>query len=223
MAMITDKQWALMDTILKSMEGEPFFTYVTAGSAATLGEAGYVVQNPELHTGHGITRAYATKLTQEGIDALQTHKNPPAAELATSGAAWGTPPTAAVAPVAEAAPAATSAKEKRVFEIETDVTMPDKGPGGKRGGAFREEQYPFSKLEVGHSFFVPNTAKMPDAVKSMYNTAQQATRRFDVVSETQTRTTRTGKVVPVTTETRKFEVRPGTRGAESGARIWRTK
>lgn len=101
------------------------------------------------------------------------------------------------------------------FAIEDNVPMPT-GSGRGRGG----NVYPFDALEVGQSFFVPNSEEKPNAAKSLASTVSSATARFAVPSEDgATKTNKKGETVPVMVETRKFVVR----SVEGGARVWRTK
>lgn len=133
----------------------------------------------------------ATRATQKGIDEMNQNT-----ETGTAAAS---------------APVATS------FAIEDNVPMPtSSGRGRGRGG----NVYPFDALEVGQSFFVPNSEDKPNAAKSLASTVSSATARFAVPSEDgATKTNKKGETVPVMVETRKFVVR----SAEGGARVWRTK
>lgn len=105
---------------------------------------------------------------------------------------------------------------------------------GVRGGV-REEVYPFSLLEAGQSFLVPaaegETAKQ--VVERFSSTVSSATRRYAVPSATKTRTNKKGEVVAVMEPTRKFTLRPVSKGDTyadapgfveefDGARIYRT-
>lgn len=54
-------------------------------------------------------------------------------------------------------------------------------PASKRGtgiGVGAPKQYPFDQLEVGHSFFVPVSAKHPDPLKTMGSTVSAANMRY---------------------------------------------
>lgn len=117
----------------------------------------------------------------------------------------------------ETGTAATSAPVATSFAIEDNVPMPTgSGRGRGRGG----NVYPFDALEVGQSFFVPNSEDKPNAAKSLASTVSSATARFAVPSEDgATKTNKKGETVPVMVETRKFVVR----SVEGGARVWRTK
>jgi hypothetical protein len=84
------------------------------------------------------------------------------------------------------------------------------------------ETYPFDKLNVGQSFFVPATAERPNPAKSLASTVSSAQRRYAETVEGQTRTNRKGEEVPATKATRKFEMRAVEENGVKGARIWRT-
>lgn len=131
-----------------------------------------------------------TRATQKGIDSMNQNAN-----------------TAAPAAASTAAPVASS------FAIEDGIAMPTGSNRGKGGTV-----YPFDALNVGQSFFVPNTEDKPNAAKSLASTVSSATARYAEVVEGQFKTNKKGKQVPVTRETRKFVVR----SVEGGARVWRT-
>lgn len=118
----------------------------------------------------------------------------------------------------ETGTAAASAPVATSFAIEDNVPMPT-GSGRGRGG----NVYPFDALEVGQSFFVPNSEEKPNAAKSLASTVSSATARYAVASEDgATKTNKKGKVVPVMVETRKFVVRSVEENGVNGARVWRT-
>ena len=110
-----------------------------------------------------------------------------------------------------AAPAASAAPSS--FAIEDGIAMPTASGRGRGGNV-----YPFDALNVGQSFFVPNTAEKPNAAKSLASTVSSATARYAEVIEGQFKTNKKGEQVPATRETRKFVVR----SVEGGARVWRT-
>lgn len=115
----------------------------------------------------------------------------------------------------ETGTAAASTKVDASFAIEDNVPMPTGNSRGRGGNV-----YPFEALEVGQSFFVPNSEDKPNAAKSIASTVSSATSRFAVPSEDgATKTNKKGETVPVMVETRKFVVR----SVEGGARVWRTK
>lgn len=121
-------------------------------------------------------------------------------------------------PQAAAATAAVTSN----FTLDSDIAMPtvkQRIVGG--------ETYPFDKMEVGNSFFVPATAERPNPAKSMASTVSSATARYAKPAEDgATRISkRTGKEMPVMVETRKFVVRSvdeTEQGRGKGARVWRT-
>lgn len=108
-----------------------------------------------------------------------------------------------------AAPAAASA-----FAIEDGVPLPSGSSRGRTGTT-----YPFEALNVGQSFFVPNSKDKPNPAKSLASTVSSATARYAQPSpDGATKTNKKGETVPVMVETRKFVVR----AVEGGARVWRT-
>lgn len=118
----------------------------------------------------------------------------------------------------ETGTAAASAPVATSFAIEDNVPMPT-GSGRGRGG----NVYPFDALEVGQSFFVPNSEEKPNAAKSLASTVSSATARYAVpAADGSTKTNKKGEVVPVMVETRKFVVRSVEENGVKGARVWRT-
>lgn len=135
----------------------------------------------------------------------------------------------ASAPADGSAPAAVTdaVTTQPTFELLSGIPL----PAIKRGG-IREEQYPFSKMEVGQSFFVPCTAEYPKPWDSFASTVSSATRRFSVTDPSgKTRTSRKGATVEVLVPTKKFTLRQvrqgdtyaGTSFVEpaNGARVFR--
>lgn len=152
--------------------------------------------------------AHASALA-EGLVEVNPSMTNEAGELATRATEKGiSSMNASQTPAAASAPAS-----KPSFAIEDGIELaPISGRG--RGG----ETYPFDKLGVGQSFFVPNTAEKPNVAKSLASTVSSATRRYAEEIPGETRTDRKGNVVPALKETRKFVVR----AVEGGARVWRT-
>lgn len=109
---------------------------------------------------------------------------------------------------------ATPATEnKSAFAIEDGIEM----PAVKRSG-LGNELYPFDALQVGQSFFVPNSEDKPNAAKSLASTVSSATARYAQQDPNgATRVNRKGVEVPVMVNTRKFRVL----AVEGGARVWR--
>ena len=99
------------------------------------------------------------------------------------------------------------------FEIESGFAVPE----SKKKG--RGEQYPFSKLAVGQSFFVPNTeSPNGDAVLTLKRTAYSAEKRFDTVPESK------GKRFTVApSEITTQDEAKGEPLTVKGARVWRTE
>lgn len=108
--------------------------------------------------------------------------------------------------------AAEAAPAKIQFVIEDNVALPAIVGRGRTGSA-----YPFDKLNVGQSFFVPKPAKNLASTVSTAN-ARYAVEEKDEAGNVLTRTDRKGNVVPKTKQTRTFAVRT----VEGGSRIWRT-
>ena len=75
----------------------------------------------------------------------------------------------------ETGTAAASAKVAASFTIEDNVPMPTGNSRGRGGNV-----YPFEALEVGQSFFVPNSEDKPNAAKSLASTVSSATARYAV-------------------------------------------
>lgn len=112
-------------------------------------------------------------------------------------------------------PATVAAKP--TFVIESGIPVPAARRTGRGGSS-----YPFDALEVGQSFFIAASEKHPEPAKSLASTVSGATARYDIVSETETVTTRKGNVVPVRTHTRKFVIKADTKDGVNGARVFRT-
>jgi len=114
------------------------------------------------------------------------------------------------------------------FEVITNAVLPASKRGGGGGGA--PMKYPFDKLEVGNSFFVPATAKLPNPLKTLGSTISSANIRYaNVIGEKEVTRAKRGeknrlvlddngakimetKTVPQYEFTRKFSIR----GVEAG-------
>jgi len=176
--------------------------------------AGLVELNPAAVNEQG---EVATRATDAGFEFIYpADGNAPEANKETPAMPENTAPAAdlAVTPAATPAPAAAPAaapagKTKPAFVIEDNVPMPE---SARRAGG-RTEFYPFESLQVGQSFFIPEKK-----AKEMSSVIYGARARYSRVVEGQTRTMRTGKVVPVTEVVRDFECKD----AEGGCRVWRT-
>jgi hypothetical protein len=119
------------------------------------------------------------------------------------------------------------------YDIITGVEIPK--PKRSGGGAGAPVVYPFDKMDVGHSFFVPVSAKHPDPVKTLGSTVSSANMRYAVETGEQKQITRTKRgdknkamldangnkiketvIVPVRKATRKFVIRPVKAGVKYG-------
>lgn len=150
-----------------------------------------------------VPKAEADKLAAEGLVEI----NPGMVEgdkVATRPTDKGRASMTNASVVATAAPAAA---EKPLFVIEDNVAIPAIAGRGRTGGS----SYPFDKLAVNQSFFVPKEAK------KLASTISAANARYAEVVEGETRKNRKGEEVPKTRLTRKFIVR----SVEGGSRVWR--
>ncbi len=136
--------------------------------------------------------------------------------VATRATAAGIESVKGTATVAEAA--------KPSFELETGVEM----PAAKRTGrSIATSIYPFDKMEVGQSFFIPATDKKPEPAKSLASTVSSATARYAVKLTNEDGSpkmvlNRKKKEVQATQNTRVFVVREAEKDGVKGARIFRT-
>ena len=109
------------------------------------------------------------------------------------------------------------------FEIESGIEIPTvtRSYNG-------EEKYPFSKLEVGQSFFVgDDEVDSGDARKTMFSAVSAAHERFSVedpsgAMRTVVRGKKVGEEVPMRKRTRAFSVRSMTSDGAVGVRVFRT-
>lgn len=114
---------------------------------------------------------------------------------------------------------------KPTFTIAANVEI----PANTRRRRNAEEQYPFSQLEIGQSFFVPNSDDKPDAFKSLGSTIHSANRRYSEVVEGQFTTNAKGEQVAATRQLRKFVTARVADGAAwghagvEGAGVWRVE
>src|SRR5208337_1139372 len=127
----------------------------------------------------------------------------------------------------EPAPEATATDATPAIEytLELDIPLPVAARGGRRG-----EQYPFSKMELNSSFFVPVTTKYPKPWETFASTVSSATRRFSTEHPIEKRKDRKGNMVAVLVATRKFTLRQVAKGQKysngfeekaDGARVFR--
>lgn len=124
-----------------------------------------------------------------------------------------TPAGIAVVAAEQAEAGDTPVDEAVSFVIEDGIEMP-------KGGARRasSSKYPFDKLEVGQSFFVPQTAKTKDIVRTMSSVVSNAKKKYAEEIPGKFKESKNGPV-PVLKYTRNFVARP----VEGGARVWRTE
>ena len=109
-------------------------------------------------------------------------------------------------------------KVKSMFKIEDSIPVPTISGRGRGVNV-----YPFDRLAVGQSFFVPNSEDKPNAAKSLASTVSSAAARYAVPAEDgSTKTNKKGEVVPVMVKTRMFVVRRVEEDGVKGARVWRT-
>jgi len=78
------------------------------------------------------------------------------------------------------------------YEVFTGAVLPLSKRGGGGGGA--PIKYPFDKLEIGASFFVPISDKIPDPAKTLASTVSSANVRFaEVVGHKEVEVSKRGK------------------------------
>jgi len=159
-------------------------------------------------------------LVESGMVEINTAVVDAAGNVATRATPKGIEAVNATLAAAAGAPAAPTAA-KPSFSLDTDIAIPAVSGRGRTANT-----YPFEAMEVGQSFFVPNSAERPNAAKSMASTVSSATARYAVEVPGETVVNRKGKTVPKVNEIRKFVVRAvdeTAQGRGPGARIWRTK
>lgn len=168
------------------------FIGIAAIVAATLGEAGFLFVGLD----------EGKKLAADGLVELNDKvPNTPKGQIAARATQAGI----------DSQKEAGTAAPKTEFVIESDVAIPAIVGRGRVGGS----TYPFDKLAVGQSFFVPKSAK------ALASTVSSANARYAEVVEGETRTNRKGIEVPKTKLTRQFIVRSVEEKGVSGSRIWR--
>jgi hypothetical protein len=132
----------------------------------------------------------ATRITQKGIEEMSKHTQAHA------------PAIAAVAAIAAI----------NGFAIVDGIEPPVSRRGSGNVG---DKKYPFDALKVGQSFFVPASEQMPEPWKKLGSTVSSATARY-AVETGETRTNRSGEVVPKMKPTRRFVLRKVDDGAPWG-------
>lgn len=173
---------------------------VSDAVAAPMLEQGFVEVNGDIVDDAGNK---ATRATAKGIEHMQTQ----------TGAATG------------AATETASPAEKPKFAIVSGVAVPE----SVRKGVARTEQYPFSQLEVGQSFFIAASKEKPEPARSYASTVASARNRYATNHPTETKVNkRTKAVQPAKVFARDFAIRPidgaayGQPGVK-GAAVFRTK
>lgn len=106
----------------------------------------------------------------------------------------------------------TAVENKTEFGIVNNAVLPPSKRGQNLGGGGRTAIYPFDKLEVGQTFFVPATDKRPDPLKVLGATVSSANMRYAV---------ETGEMKTVT-RAKRGEKNRAVRD-ENGAKIMETK
>lgn len=177
------------------------FVYTTAAQRKALVEAGYVEVNESMVDETG--KKLATRATEKGFEAVEGVDSETEGETTTENTG------------------ATVAGSG--FAIAANVEMPKHTRGGNSNSI-----YPFDKLDVGQSFFVPATEAKPNPAKSLASTVTSANNRYSEVIEGETRINRKGREVPATKQLREFAVRavedgePWGFAGQKGAGVWRT-
>lgn len=169
-------------------------TFCSVLEISELEKRGLVESNPDMQNEDGDT---AVRATMQGFDLIYPDGSPE--------------PEPTTQAVEEPAPAKT--KGNTMFVIEDAIPVPAKTV--KRGRAAGSSKYPFHQLEVGQSFMVPATDKLPDPAKSLASAVAAAIRVYATQNGTKTYK---GREITAYTPTRMFEVR----AVEGGARVWRT-
>ena len=109
------------------------------------------------------------------------------------------------------------AKGKQKFVI--DDYMPDI----EKKRRPRSEKYPFGRLEIGKSFFVPTSGKHGLA-RTLESTVCAANLRYSVIApDGSTRVNNRGQVVPARVQLRKFIIVQAEEDGKVGVRICRVE
>lgn len=86
------------------------------------------------------------------------------------------------------------------FEIITNAVLPAAKKRGKNGGAGAPTMYPWDKMEVGNTFFVPKSVETPDPFKKLSSAVSSANMKYSVETgetKTVTRAKRDGRKTAV--------------------------
>jgi len=132
--------------------------------------------------------------------------------------------------------------DKPNFSIDDNIAV----PAIRRASGGKPSIYPFDQLELGQSFFVPETEELPNPGKSLASTVSGASKRFATKNGTRTIRRRpkltnedgspmldengkqikgelTDVEVPAFIYERKFIVRSVEENGVAGARVWRVE
>lgn len=170
------------------------FMHTLPAEHAELVKQGLIEVNPAIADSNG---ALATRATAAGV----------------AKANEGVPQTSGEGPVSTG----TEAQARPTFTIEDNIAIPTvTGRGGRSGDSI----YPFEKMAVGQSFFVPKESKNLASTISAAN-ARYAEAVTNPDGTPALRKNRKGVDVPATRFTRKFVVRSVTENGVKGSRIWR--
>lgn len=165
--------------------------------------------------------AIAEPLQAEGLVEINLGIKNEAGEVACRATEKGIAKANEVGTVEPANDKAEAPKVETTFKIEAGVPVPPPVGRGRSGS-----KYPFDLLEVGQSFFVPDTAEQPDAAATLASTVSGATQRYATDHPTETKVVK-GKTVPKKIYSRKFCLRKVDAATDpsgmSGARVWRVE
>lgn len=189
---------------------------------------------------HAIKSGHVTHVTQDEAMSAGMTLDPPFIEVDTSAVVDGkaavrlSPAGHAHIGAQNGAAQPTDAPSASPYAIISNATLPA-SKRGNRGGGGAPKKYPFDTLEVGASFFVAATEKVPDPVKKLGSTVSSANMRFaeptgeskpvertkrgpgnKAVKDAAGNNIRETVVRPVLKQTRKFAIRPVTAGEKYG-------
>lgn len=188
-AATTDSMKAIVEATLAGS-----FVYTSVADHTPLVSDGLVEVNSAMSDASG---ALATRATQKGIDSM---KSQPQTQLAANqNASDGN--------------TGVQLAGQQEFVIQDNIPIPAVAGRGRTG----QSTYPFDRLNIGQSFFVPK------ASKNLASTVSSANARFSEEIPGQTKTDRKGNVVPATKQLRQFVVRTVTENGVKGSRIWRVE
>lgn len=149
-------------------------------------------------------------LVKDGLAEINEQMTNEAGEVATRATDKG------VQQMSNSTPAETTAVAAAAgFVIESGIPMPSISGRGRANGS---SKYPFDKLEVNQSFFVPASDACKEPGKTLASTVARANMQYSEVVEGETKKNRKGEDVPMRKQIRQFVLRT----VEGGARVWRT-